>query len=91
MARENFQPLKIAKTQCDQCLFSKNKIVSEERKKQIIKECLDTDDFFLCHKGTLAGMKVACAGFEVRYNPKTPRLARVLNFFEEVDPNNLVK
>lgn len=83
------QPLAIAQSPCDQCLFSKNRIVSKERFKEIVKDCLHGDDHFLCHKGTLEGIKIVCNGFYTRYDSKSIRIAEALRFTEFVDVMNL--
>ena len=51
------------KKQCNQCLFSENKIVSEERKAQILSECLQNQKFFVCHKSTIEDGNTCCKGF----------------------------
>ena len=57
------QGLKVAHKRCDQCLFGPNKIVSESRKRSILRDCDRDQTHFLCHKGTLRGDEVVCAGF----------------------------
>lgn len=59
--------MQIASKQCDQCLFSKNKIVSDSRKEELVADLIKRDKFFECHKGTLAGKHVVCAGYFKRY------------------------
>lgn len=60
---------------CNQCLFSKNKIVSEERKKNIIQECLANDTHFICHKATISdGQDICCKGFYRRFKAKISKL-----------------
>lgn len=59
-----FSLIRICSHQCNQCLFSKNKIVSDERKEEIInKECLPKDKWFSCHKFTIKDEEVVCRGF----------------------------
>lgn len=59
--------LQVMKQQCDQCLFSKNRIVSAKRAKQVIADCLAKDTYFVCHKASIRHEEVACAGFVERY------------------------
>ena len=48
---------------CDQCLFSKNKLVSHSRRRQILDKCSRTGRTFECHKATIAGKQVMCHAF----------------------------
>lgn len=77
----------VRKSKCDQCLFSKNKIVSDARKKDILSQCKKEDTHFNCHKAQLKGGKipVCCRGF---YNTATSNLIRIsqrLNMVKEVE------
>ena len=49
---------KVKKECCDQCLFGKNKIISNERRKEILGECRKNDSYFVCHKSE----SVCCHG-----------------------------
>lgn len=51
--------LAICAEQCDQCLFSKNKIVSAARKRQVIREARQDQGYFICHKT----QETCCRGF----------------------------
>lgn len=51
--------LKRCSKRCDQCLFSDAKIVSDARRDQVIAECLERNNHFVCHKFD----DVACRGF----------------------------
>lgn len=44
---------------CDECLFSSAKIVSDSRKEQILADCRETGNYFICHKDT----KACCRGY----------------------------
>lgn len=77
---------------CDQCLFSKNKIVSNKRREQIIRECLQNDQPFLCHKGSIAGREhLYCRGFVETYPGygQAIRLATALGILTEANPEDL--
>lgn len=79
---------------CSQCLFSPNKIVSNRKRTKIIKECLEKDKPFLCHKGTIAGFEnLYCRGFVETYPGygQPIRLAKALRILGEVDPETLQK
>lgn len=61
---------------CGECLFSNQRIVSQKRASAVVRECLQRDTTFLCHKGTLAGREVTCRGFWDRY-PGIGQLRRI--------------
>jgi hypothetical protein len=52
---------------CSECLFSADRIVSPARQREIVQESLARDTMFLCHKGTVTGVDVACRGFYDAY------------------------
>lgn len=47
---------------CDGCLFGPNKIVSNERRADILRKIRAEDSYFTCHKATIAGVRAACRG-----------------------------
>ncbi len=53
----------VQKRMCNQCLFSKNKIVSDERKTELLADCKDNNNHFQCHKATIAGKHATCHAF----------------------------
>lgn len=83
------KPQKVCSKPCDQCLFSKNKIVNDERKAEILEGCEKDETHFICHKGTIAGQNVVCNGFF--RNKTTPylELMKAAGRIELVDPHNL--
>lgn len=80
---------KVCNKRCDQCLFSAQKIVSDERRDQIIKDCLRTEAHFICHKHTIADSRsnVCCRGFYDTYPNATQamQIATRLGFIEWVE------
>lgn len=57
---------RVCAKRCDQCLFSSAKVVSEDRKIDILRTCATEDKHFICHKFTIAegpGSQVCCRGF----------------------------
>ena len=77
--------MKVKKKCCGQCLFSKNKIVSDTRKKNILSDCQRDDSHFVCHKATIEDKDVVCRGF---YETKTSNMIRIsqrLGMIEMVD------
>lgn len=67
---------RIMAQRCNQCLFGPNKIVSDARRRQILRECARKDSHFICHKATIQDKEVCCRGF---YNadPYASNLMRI--------------
>jgi hypothetical protein len=63
---------------CDQCLFGPNKIVTEERKAEVLATVQAEEGHFTCHKATLAGKDVCCRGFYDAMTTIRVRLAGML-------------
>jgi hypothetical protein len=59
---------------CNECLFSKEKIVDNKRRKEILASCAKKDVHFICHKATIEGKDICCRGF---YNSQTSNLMRI--------------
>lgn len=76
--------LEIKETQCDQCLFSKNRIVDAKRMKEIVTECRRKDTHFECHKGTIEGKNIVCHGWFTRFTSQMIRIAGRLNMIKFV-------
>lgn len=69
--------------QCDQCLYGPNKIVSDARRKQTIREMTQKDCHFICHKATIEGRNVCCRADYDRRPSQMVRIAErlgVVNF-----------
>lgn len=60
----------VCSERCGQCLFSKEKIVSAARAKEILRECRRENKHFICHKTE----NVCCRGF---YDTQTSQLMRI--------------
>ena len=81
--------LQVTKKCCGECLFGKNKIVSDERKKILLREIEREDTHFICHKATIKNKEVVCRGF---YENKTSNMIRIsqrLGMVEFVDENSI--
>lgn len=64
---------------CEQCLFTKDRVVSGSRAAEIIRQCNDHDTHFECHKGSLVGRNICCRGFyDSQKNTSVIRLSEVL-------------
>lgn len=75
---------------CNECLYGPNKIVSNARRSDIIREITAKDSHFICHKATLAGRKVACRGdWDQRGCGQIGRIAGRLDAVSFVDEDAL--
>lgn len=63
--------MKVAEQRCNQCLFGPNKIVSERRKREVLRQCERQDAHFVCHKSD----DICCRGF---YDTHTSNLIRIM-------------
>lgn len=52
----------VCAAQCDQCLFSRNKVVSDARRRELLQQLHRDDTNFQCHKATIAGRHAICRG-----------------------------
>lgn len=65
---------------CNQCLFTKDRIVSEKRMREVLADCARSDTHFVCHKSSIAGGGNACCrGFYDRAiaTGKAPQFMRI--------------
>jgi hypothetical protein len=79
-------PLLICDKLCDQCLYSKNKIVSDKRKEEILTELENTSDYFICHKASVVDKKVMCRG----YYEANKHTSLLINLGEDLKLNEFV-
>lgn len=63
--------LRVCHKQCDQCLYGNNKIVSDSRKKDVLQELEQENDYFICHKASIAREKVMCRGYYEGHKTKS--------------------
>lgn len=73
---------KVMAEQCDQCLFSKSKIVSDLRRNQLLRDCAKKDAHFICHKATEVGQEACCRVFFDTRSTNLMRIARRLGAVE---------
>ncbi len=84
--------MKVMKERCNECLYSPNKIVSDARRKELLQQLEEKDDWFICHKATLAGEKVCCRGdWDARGGGQMGRIAKRLNVVRFIDEKDLTK
>jgi hypothetical protein len=71
---------------CNECLLSKRKVVSDTRRDALLESCNETGEAFLCHKGTIAGVRRVCHRFFDQNRSLVVRLAKELDLyrFEEI-------
>lgn len=54
---------KVCEKKCDQCLFSKDRIVDEDRMREVLATCAKNDSHFICHKHSIVGASACCRAF----------------------------
>lgn len=59
----HYNILRICHKQCDQCLYSSRKIVTDTRRNEIMQDLEEDQDYFICHKASIADKKVMCRGY----------------------------
>lgn len=77
--------IEVKKECCNQCLFSKDKIVSNERRKYILNGCRKSDTHFICHKATIEGKDICCKGFYDNQTSNLIRISQRMNMVKFVD------
>lgn len=83
---------KVMAERCDQCLYGPNKIVSDTRRRQILRKVSSEDGFFICHKATTAGTEACCRGdWDAHGGGQLGRIAGQLNVVEFVTEADLKK
>jgi hypothetical protein len=79
---------RICKTKCNQCLYTKNRVVGAERATELMRETLRKDTNFICHKSQLRGEKneAFCAGSVDQSAGQLVRIMGRLGGIEYIDP-----
>ena len=70
---------------CNECLFSKAKIVGADRVQDILDLANDSGRAFECHKSTLAGTRAICRAFFDGNHSLVVRLAKMYGWYEYVE------
>ncbi len=78
--------LLVCEKRCDQCLFSKAKIVDDQRRAQLLADCKKSGRYFLCHKSTIKKRAVVCRGFFDEVPNRACQVAKRLDLVAFVDP-----
>lgn len=84
--------MKVYSECCKNCLLSKDRIVSPQKAKEIVKGCLETQDYFICHKSSIEGLDtgeggdIMCKSFHDQFaeHSQLYRIAQRLNVVEFV-------
>lgn len=66
----------VCEKRCDQCLFSKDRIVDEPRMREVLATCESEDKYFECHKHSMVDAHVCCRGFYDK-DPMATNLMRI--------------
>jgi hypothetical protein len=76
--------LKVMKAPCSECLFTENKIVSDARRRQLLRKISKDQTHFICHKATIEGAEYCCRNFYDRlgHTSNMIRIAERLNMIE---------
>ena len=74
---------------CDECLYSKHKIVEEYTKKAVLDECRKKNRYFICHKFTLKDKAAVCRGFYNKEPNQACQMADRLGLVVYVDPPDI--
>lgn len=81
--------LKVCSRVCDECLYSKHKVVGDKTKRAVLEECRRRDRYFICHKFTLNGEAAICRGFFNMEPNQACQVADRLGLVVYVDPPNV--
>ena len=81
--------LRVSSKVCDECLYSKHKIVEDETKRAVLDECKRTGKYFICHKFTLKNKAAVCRGFFNVERNATCQVAERLGLVVYVDPPDI--
>ena len=73
------------KKRCDECLFSEGKIVGDDRREEVLRNCRELNTYFVCHKASLKDLDVCCRGFFDEGRDARSRSANRLGLVEFVE------
>lgn len=79
--------MKVYKECCKNCLLSPDSIVSPNRRREIINNCVSKSSHFICHKASMRDEDVCCKTFydELGHTVNLIRIAQRLNMVEFVE------
>lgn len=76
---------KVKKECCNQCLFSKDKIVSNKRRQEILNDCRQNDNHFICHKASMNDEDICCHDFYKTQSTNMIRISQRMGWIELVN------
>jgi hypothetical protein len=84
---ENIKVMEVYKECCNQCLLSKNRIVSAKRVKEIIQGCVRDQSYFICHKATIDGKEICCKSYFDKFGhfSQMVRISERLNMLKYIE------
>jgi hypothetical protein len=82
--------LKVYQECCQNCLLSKDRIVSPKRAKDLLKEIEEKQSYFVCHKASMNGEEIVCKTFfdKLGHQSQMIRIAERLNAVQFIEQNN---
>lgn len=85
---------KVYKTPCKNCLLTEERIVSPERKNEIIAEIAQQRNYFVCHKASMNEEEVCCKLFfdqmeGLSQHIQVAKMLGVVEFVEQPDHEKL--
>lgn len=87
-------PFQVFKEPCNNCLLSKDRIVSPQSAKEIIQGCIQDHSFFVCHKSSMSDEdQICCKSFydKLGQHSKQIRIAERFNMVELVEQKETQK
>jgi hypothetical protein len=72
--KERKAMFKVYEESCNNCLLSKDRIVSPESAKATIEKCLEAQTHFICHKSSMEGGEVCCNRFFKKFKNRITKL-----------------
>lgn len=82
LEKNSMSILKVYKSQCANCLISKDRIVSPKRAKQLIEDTLKDEIHFICHKASMNDEDVCCKAYFEAFKSKNKKL-QILQMLED--------
>lgn len=82
--------LLVASKRCNECLYSKNRLVEPEVADKILASCEQNGSYFICHKATIVNQNVVCRAFFDEQKNQVCQVAHRLGLVTFVDPGKRV-
>jgi hypothetical protein len=86
----DYGSLNVMAERCAECLFSPGALVDSEWRRKLIKGCMESGSFFVCHRATIeGGLVVCCRGFFDSHESAPIQLAKALSLVRFVPVEDL--